>query len=58
MTPPLVEKRWYQRPRVQLGVAATIVVAVVGGYLWAHYTEPSRPWDSDIKVVMLGSVGR
>lgn len=58
VNPPPVEKRWYQRPRLQLGVAATIVAALVGGYLWTHYTEPARPWDSDIKVLMLGSVGR
>lgn len=49
MRPLLVEKRWYQRPRVQLGLAATVVVAFIGGYLWARYTEPPRPWDPDIK---------
>jgi hypothetical protein len=47
--PPLVVKRWYQRPRVQIGVAATVMMAIIGGYLWAHYTGPPRPWDSDIK---------
>lgn len=47
--PPLVAKRWYERPRVQLGVAATVVMTVIGGVLWARYTEPPRPWDPDIK---------
>ncbi|HEX2689695.1 MAG TPA: hypothetical protein VHN14_23920 [Kofleriaceae bacterium] len=46
---PVVEKRWYQRPRVQLGVVATLVVAIIGGYLWAHHTESPRPWDPTIK---------
>jgi hypothetical protein len=47
--PPLVAKRWYERPRVQLGVAATLVMTVIGGVLWARHAEPPRPWDPDIK---------
>jgi len=47
--PPVIARRWYQEPRVQLGLAATVVVAVVGGILWARYTEPPRAWDPDIK---------
>ena len=54
---PLVVKRWYQRPRVQLGVAATVVMAIVGGYLWARYAEAPRSWDPDIKKFPDGSVG-
>ncbi|CAN5703850.1 hypothetical protein BH11MYX3_BH11MYX3_20000 [soil metagenome] len=30
---PIVAKKWYQRRRVQLGVVAGVVAAVVGGYL-------------------------
>jgi hypothetical protein len=32
--------RWYRRRPVQLGIAATVVAAVVGGYLWVRSTEP------------------
>jgi hypothetical protein len=46
---PEVAKRWYQRPSVQLGVAATVVLAVVGGFAWARYAEPARAWGPDIK---------
>jgi hypothetical protein len=46
--PPVVQ-RWYQRRTVQLGVVATVVAAIVGGYFWAHYyREPDRPWNGNI----------
>jgi hypothetical protein len=45
---PLPDKRWYLQTRVHIGVAATVVLAVIGGYLWAHYSEPPRPWDTNI----------
>ena len=46
--PPLPQ-RWYQRRTVQLGVVATLVVAIVGGYVWArYYHEADRPWFGDI----------
>ena len=46
--PPLPQ-RWYQRRGVQLGVVATLVAAIVGGYVWAHYYhEADRPWNPDI----------
>jgi hypothetical protein len=32
--------RWYRRRPIQLGIAATVVAAVVGGYLWARSVEP------------------
>jgi len=40
--------RWYARRSVQLGIAATIAVAVIGGYFWTHRTEPARAWDPNI----------
>jgi hypothetical protein len=46
--PPVVATRWYRRPRVQIGVAATVVAALIGGYLWAHAGEPDRPWNTNI----------
>lgn len=52
--PPIAAKRWYQRPRLQLGLGATIVVAVIGAVFWARYTEPPRAWDPDIKSFGLG----
>lgn len=55
---PLVARHWYQEPRVQLGLAATVVVAVIGGVLWARYTEPPRSWDPDIKSLGREAVGR
>jgi len=55
---PLVERRWYQEPRVQLGLVATVVVAVIGGVLWARYAEPPRAWEPDIKSLGPGAVGR
>jgi hypothetical protein len=45
---PALPPPWYRRRTVQLGVAAGVVAAVVGGYFWAHYHEPDRPWDSNI----------
>jgi hypothetical protein len=46
---PIAAKRWYQKPRLQLGLGAAIVVAVIGAVFWARYTEPPRAWDPDIK---------
>lgn len=45
---PAAEPRWYARRSVQIGVAAGLVLAVVGGYFWTHYHEPARPWSVDI----------
>jgi hypothetical protein len=45
---PALPPPWYRRRTVQVGVAATVVAAVLGGYFWAHYHEPDRPWDSNI----------
>lgn len=46
---------WYRRRTVQLGLTATVVAAVIGGYFWAHYHEPDRPWNSDITGFGTGS---
>jgi len=32
--------RWYRRRPVQVGIAATVVAAVVGGYLWVRSSGP------------------
>ena len=45
---PALPPPWYRRRTVQLGVAASVLAAVVGGYFWAHYHEPDRAWNSDI----------
>jgi hypothetical protein len=45
---PVVERRWYERPSVQIGIMATLMAAVLGGYLWARHGEPDRAWHSDI----------
>lgn len=45
---PEMPQRWYARRSVQLGFAATVVVAIVGGYFWMHYHEPDRAWNQDI----------
>lgn len=47
--PPEPTRRWYQRPTVQIGFAATVVLAIAAGYAWARYVEPPRSWSSDIK---------
>jgi hypothetical protein len=39
---------WYRRRPVQIGLVATVVAAVVGGYFWARYHEPDRMWNHDI----------
>lgn len=52
---PALPPPWYRRRTVQLGVAATVVAAVLGGYVWAHYHEPDRPWNSDITGFRPGS---
>lgn len=52
--PRVVAPRWYQRRPVQVGLAVTIVAAIIGGYLWAHYVEPDRSWNPDIKISSLG----
>jgi hypothetical protein len=48
VVPPPPEVPWYRRSSVQIGVAATVIAAVIGGYLWAHATEPDRPWNPNI----------
>ncbi|HEX4422879.1 MAG TPA: hypothetical protein VH165_33415 [Kofleriaceae bacterium] len=53
--PVVVEKKWYLRTSVQIGLAATVILAVLGGYAWAHYSEPSRPWNTDISGFTSGS---
>lgn len=45
---PALPPPWYRRRTVQLGVAAGVVAAVVGGYFWAQYHEPARSWNSNI----------
>jgi hypothetical protein len=45
---PALPPPWYRRRTVQLGVAASVLAAVVGGYFWAHYHEPDRAWNSNI----------
>jgi hypothetical protein len=45
---PALPPPWYRRRTVQLGIAATVVAAVIGGYFWAHYHEPDRPWNPEI----------
>lgn len=50
LQPPVEpEKRWYARRSVQIGVAATVVAAIIGGFLWSHYQEPWQPWDPNIR---------
>jgi hypothetical protein len=49
---PLEPKRWYRQTRVELGLAATVVMAIVGGYLWTRYSQAPQAWGSDIKTVM------
>jgi hypothetical protein len=45
---PLPPPPWYRRRSVQVGIAATVVAAIIGGYVWARYHEADRPWDTDI----------
>lgn len=52
---PALPPPWYRRRTVQLGIAATVVAAVVGGYFWAHYHEPDRPWNPEITGFGTGS---
>ena len=46
---PIERKAWYRQTRVELGLAATVVMAFVGGYLWARYSQAPQAWNSDIK---------
>jgi hypothetical protein len=55
--PALLPPPWYRRRTVQIGIAASVVAAVLGGYFWAHYHEPDRPWNSDITGFGTGSSG-
>jgi hypothetical protein len=55
---PVVAPRWFRRTPVQIGLAAGIVAAVVGGYLWAHYIEPPRAWDRNITGFGTGALRR
>ncbi|HEY0479771.1 MAG TPA: hypothetical protein VGD37_19760 [Kofleriaceae bacterium] len=48
---------WYRRRTIQLGVAATVVAAVIGGYFWARYHEADRPWDNNITGIDPGGMG-
>jgi len=57
LVPPVETTRWYQRRPVQVGLVATVVAAVVGGYLWARYKEPDRPWNTNITGPPSGSPG-
>jgi hypothetical protein len=52
---PALPPPWYRRRTVQLGIAATVAAAVLGGYVWAHYHEPDRAWNSDITGFGTGS---
>jgi len=48
---------WYARRTVQLGVAAGVVAALVGGYFLAHIQEADRAWNPDITGMPPGSNG-
>lgn len=52
---PALPPPWYHRRTVQLGIAATVTAAVIGGYFWAHYHEPDRPWNPNITGFGTGS---
>jgi hypothetical protein len=52
---PALPPPWYRRRTVQLGIAATVVAAVLGSYFWAHYHEPDRPWNPEITGFGTGS---
>jgi hypothetical protein len=54
---PIDTRRWYGQTRVQIGLAATIAVAIVGGYLWARYTQPPQAWNNDIKTEKRADAG-
>jgi hypothetical protein len=54
-SPPALPPPWYRRRTVQLGLAATVAIAVIGGYFWAHYHEPDRPWNPEITGFGTGS---
>lgn len=41
------EKRWYMQTKVHIGVAA-VLLAFLGGYVWAHYSESPRAWSNNI----------
>ncbi|HEX8110499.1 MAG TPA: hypothetical protein VF516_22355 [Kofleriaceae bacterium] len=53
--PALPPPPWYRRRTVQLGIAATVTAAVIGGYFWTHYHEPDRPWNPNITGFGTGS---
>lgn len=41
------ETRWYLQRKVQIGVGVA-VLAFIGGYVLAHYSESPRAWNSEI----------
>ena len=49
--------RWYQRRTVQVGVLATLVAVVAGGYYWAQHRESSQRWDPDIRAPQTNAGG-
>lgn len=42
VTQPAETPRWYRSRPLQIGVAATIVGVIIGGYLYSHYTGPDH----------------
>ena len=47
--PVVIEKNWYERRPVQLGVAVGIAAAIVGSILWATRDPGSQRWGTDIQ---------
>jgi hypothetical protein len=49
--------RWYARRSVQIGVALTVIAAVVGGYYWAQHREQFVTVDPNIMAPSHGGGG-